>query len=242
MKKSLLIACLSFFTLGLLAQKTAVVNDPNAEVRKASGFHTIKVSHAFDVYITQSTEEAVAVSATKQEYKNNIIVEVKDGILSVSYDNPKKWKGWNSDKMDLKVYISFKDIKKLSASGACNVHLLTPIKVDELALDFSGATDMKNADIQVNKLKVEVSGASDVQLKGRATEIKVDASGASDFKSMDFQADYCDVEASGASTIHITVNKELSARASGASDIKYKGEGLIRNIHTSGASSVSRKS
>ncbi|OYW17168.1 MAG: hypothetical protein B7Z54_08720, partial [Sphingobacteriales bacterium 12-47-4] len=83
---------------------------------------------------------------------------------------------------------------------------------------------------------------SDIQIKGKATDLKINCSGASEFKSIDFQTDYCDIEASGASSIQLTVNKEISARVSGASDIKYKGEGTVRNIKTSGASSISRKS
>lgn len=242
MKKSLLLACLSLVVLVTGAQKTTVVNDPNAEARTVSGFHSIQVSSAFDVYLTQATEEGVAVSASKPEYKNNIITEVKNGVLTIRYDHQNKWKGWNQGRMDLRVYISFKTLKKLGASGACNVHALTAIRGEELELDFSGATDMKNAEVDVNKLTVELSGASDIQMKGRASEFKIKASGASDFKSMDLATDYCDIDANGASTIHITVNKEISARVTGASDIKYKGEGLIKNIHTSGASSVSRKS
>jgi hypothetical protein len=37
------------------------------------------------------------------------------------------------------------------------------------------------------------------------------------------------------------VNKELNARASGASSISYKGEGLIKDLSSSGAASVKRK-
>ena len=61
-------------------------------------------------------------------------------------------------------------------------------------------------------------------------------------KGFDLAVDYCDAHASGASTINITVNKELSAHASGASDVHYKGNGLIREIKTSGASNVSKRS
>ena len=46
--------------------------------------------------------------------------------------------------------------------------------------------------------------------------------------------------ASGASDIKITVNKELSAHASGASDVRYKGNGVIRDLKSSGSSSVSK--
>ncbi|MBK5269995.1 MAG: DUF2807 domain-containing protein, partial [Bacteroidia bacterium] len=52
--------------------------------------------------------------------------------------------------------------------------------------------------------------------------------------------EYCDARASGASDIRITVNKELSAHVTGASDLHFKGDGLIRDIKTSGAGSVSR--
>jgi hypothetical protein len=46
----------------------------------------------------------------------------------------------------------------------------------------------------------------------------------------------------GASSVNITVNKELNANASGASSVRFKGEGLIRDIKTSGSSNVTRKS
>ena len=46
----------------LFAQKT--INDPNAEARKLSGFHAIRISHAFEVHISQGNEDAVAISAS----------------------------------------------------------------------------------------------------------------------------------------------------------------------------------
>ena len=64
----------------------------------------------------------------------------------------------------------------------------------------------------------------------------------SGFKGYDMVVDYCDAKASGASDIKITVNQELSAEASGASDVNYKGSGLIRDVNTSGSSSISRRS
>jgi len=72
--------------------------------------------------------------------------------------------------------------------------------------------------------------------------LSVEASGASDFKGFDMTTNYCTAEASGASSVNITVNKELNAKASGASSVRFKGEGLIRDIKTSGSSNVTRKS
>ena len=89
-------------------------------------------------------------------------------------------------------------------------------------------------------LNVDISGASDMTVSGSASKLDVEVSGASKFKGDDFATDYCDARASGASDIKITVNKELSAHANGASDIRYKGTGKITDIKTSGASSISK--
>ena len=224
----------------LFAQKT--INDPNAEPRNLSGFHAIKVSNAFTVYISQGNEDAVAISATKAEYREKIITKVENGVLIIKFDDDKKfWKNWNGDKQKLKAYISIKKIDRLSVSGACDVFIEDGISAEELSIHLSGASDLKGK-VDAKKLTCDISGASDMTISGNAAEVNVEASGASDFKGFDLVSNYCNAKASGASSVNITVNKELSASASGASDVRFKGEGLIRDIKTSGASNVSRRS
>jgi len=240
MKKVIGILGALVFSGFLFAQKT--INDPNAEARQLSGFHAIKVSNAFDVYIMQGNTEGVAVSASKTEYRDKIKTTVENGTLVIRFDDEKKfWKGWNGDKQNLKAYISVKNLDRLSISGACDVNIEDGIKAEELTINISGASDLKGK-LDVKKLTVDLSGASDMVINGNASNVNVEASGASDFKAFDLTADFCDARASGASSVSITVNKELNASASGASDVKFKGNGLIRDIKTSGASSVTRKS
>ncbi len=233
MKKLSVLLIGLIITAGVFAQQ---VNDPNAEVRAAKNYHGINVSNAFDVYLSQSSEEAVAVSAATDKDKAMITVEVKDGILYVGLEKGFKW---NNGNKKLKAYISFKQIDKLNVSGACDVYISGTLKADKLSIHQSGASDLKGK-LDVKELIVDISGASDILVSGTASKLNVEASGASDFKGFDLVTDYCDARASGASGIRITVNKELSAHASGASDVKYKGEGLIRDLKTGGASSVSR--
>src|SRR5258708_32137429 len=98
-KVSVLIMGLLFGSV-VYSQQT---NDPNAEVREARNYHGINVSSAFDVYISQSNEEAVAVSAGEIKFRDHIKVEVKEGVLYISYDS--KGMSWNSGKKKLKAYI-----------------------------------------------------------------------------------------------------------------------------------------
>ena len=213
------------------AQKT--INDPNAEKRNVSGFHAIEVGGGIDLYLSQG-EEAVAVSASKNEYRARIKTEVKGGVLKIWYEwNSNLRFDWSNHK--LKAYVCFKDIDRLEGSGGSDISVDGSIKVAKLAMEVSGGSDF-DGKVETGELNIQASGGSDVRISGKADRLTIDASGGSDFKGYDLASDICNVEASGGSDIQVTVNKELSANASGGSDVYYKGTGLIRDLKTSGSS------
>ena len=226
---------ISVFIFSVLAAQQ--INDPNAELRLAKNFHGINVSNAFDVYINQSNDEAVAVSAADKNFKDRIKVEVMDGILYIRYDS--KGVQWGGEKRALKAYISFKNIDQLTVSGACDFFFTNTISVEKLSIRQSGASDLKGK-INIGSLTTDVSGASDIALSGKAGSLDIEVSGASSFKGYNLESETCNAKASGASDIKITVNRELTAEASGTSDIRYKGDGDLIKIKTSGSGSVSR--
>ena len=224
---------------GVVLQAQIKVNDANAQVRNISSFHSIKVSHAIDLILSQSDVEAIAVSAIKDEYRDRIKTSVENGVLKIWYDEEDKWYR-NRGNKKLKAYVSFKTLNKLNASGASDVTVTGKITSDKLTMVFTGASDFRGA-VQVQTLDMNLSGASDAVVTGSAANTKVDASGASHLKAFDLQVEVCNAEASGASDIWVTINKELNANASGASSIQYRGNGVVRNLKTGGASSISRK-
>lgn len=236
MKKQLAAMGMVFAMFTATAQQKQVIADENAQQRNLKGFHAIKVSHAFDVVISQGNEEGVVVSAKNAEFRDKITTEVKDGVLIIGYEE-KMWKGGNKN---LKAYVSVKDLDQLTASGACDISITGTLKAKELSIVLSGASDLKGS-VEAEFLSADLNGASDVSINGRVAGLKVEASGASDFKGYDLMAEKCDAKASGASDIKITVNKELNAEASGASGVSFKGTGVIKDIKSSGASSITRK-
>jgi len=226
----------SFFAAS--AQKE-IVNDPNAEIRTINGsFNKIKISGGIDLYLSQSEDEAVAVSAAQDKFKDGIKTVVENNTLKIYYFGDKTLEVFKNKK--LRAYVSFKNLELVDASGACDVQVAGVINVSSLTLSLSGASDFKGA-VKVSNLKMDLSGASDVTIKGIANTVNIESSGASDVSGFDLVTDLCRAKASGASDINITVNKELNASASGSSDITYKGEGVTKDVHTSGSSSVSKK-
>ncbi len=233
MKKLTLLFAGLMLSVAIYAQQ---IKDPNVQPRDVKSFHAIKLSSAFDVLLTQSNEESVAVSATDPKYLDGIKVEVRDGTLYIDYDGKGKW---NSGNKKLKAYVSFKQLDKLEADGACDVDIVGEWKANETTIHLSGASDLKGK-VSAKKISLDLSGASDMKVSGSAVELNIEASGASKFQGLELEADYCNAKASGASEIRININKEMSVHASGASDIDYKGKGVIRDLKTSGASSISR--
>jgi hypothetical protein len=238
MKKIILLTVsLGIFFL-CFAQGGKVIEDKNAEKRNVSGFHAIHVSSGIDLYLTQGSDEAVAVSASDIEFRDRIKTEVENGVLKIYFDS--KGFHWNWGNKKLKAYVSVKSIDGLDASGGSDAYLQGTIQSAKLEVELSGGSDLKG-NVDVGDMSITQSGGSDVDIAGTVKNLSVDASGGSDLNSYDLVTDYCKISASGGSDTHITVNKELSAKASGGSDIYYKGTGVVREVKSSGSSSITKK-
>ena len=237
MKKILFLLLFPGLSMMVFAQKQFVV-DANAEIRSVNeSFNAIVVSGGIDIYISQSDREELAISASDDRYKEGIKTIVTNKVLKVYYDGDKSWSSKNKN---LKAYISFKELERLEATGASDIIIAGEVKVPSLLIKLTGASDLKGI-LKVNTLIVNLSGASDARISGTANEATIDCSGASDVKGFEMVIDKCTAKASGASDINITVNKELNANASGASDIYFRGAAVILSQQSSGASTVSRK-
>ncbi|MBM3441646.1 MAG: DUF2807 domain-containing protein [Bacteroidetes bacterium] len=211
--------------------------DPMARDRDLSGFDRIEVKNGIDLFLVEDDRETVAVSARETEARDRIVTRVSNGTLFIYYDLKGGFR-WPLN-MKLKAYVSFRDLKGLSASGACNVFVEGRIRAENFRLQLSGASDFTGA-IEAGGLDIEQSGSSDCALRGKARILKLDISGASETKAFDLQAQEAAVKVGGASDVFLTVSGTLDASASGASDIRYKGKGVIKSIQSGTASSVKK--
>lgn len=233
MKLFLLILLASFSTKSF-AQ--TVINDKNAELRDVSAFSGIKVSGGMEVYLSQGDDYALAVSANEDKFRDNIKTKIINGILNIYYDGGSLT---FNEKRNLRVYISFKTLQSIEASGATNIIINGGLKSSDLKLEFSGASEMRGT-VNISNLLLKMSGASTMKIDGRIENFRVEASGASDLKNYDLAAGNCIIKISGASDMKLTINKSLTINASGASTLRYKGNPENKQVNVSGASSVSQ--
>lgn len=229
-----------FFLFGLLALKSdaqMIINDKNVEVRNVSSFSAIRVSGGIDVYLSQSNEDAVAVSASDIKFREDIKTEVRNGVLNIYSDN--KSFRFNSNRK-LRAYVSFKTLESIDGSGASDFIINGNLSGNSIKIKLSGAGDMKGT-VNFTNAEINLNGASTMKINGKIQNLKLDASGASDLKNYDLVVENFIAQLSGASDVKVTVNQSISAKASGASTLHYKGNPERRDISSSGASDITNK-
>lgn len=204
------------------------------QVKNESNFDGISVSHAFNVYIT-FTEATESIRIEANENLHEYIEVKKSGsTLSIGLkDNINIRRG----SATLNAYISAKNMSDFKASGASNIYMQNSLIENDVFIDLSGASNFSGY-IEVSHLKANISGASDLKLTGIAKEVEFDASGASNLNDYGLTITNFEASLSGASSAHITVNNELFIEASGASDVHYKGTGIVKRQNLSGASNI----
>jgi hypothetical protein len=233
---------LSFLTIllcsTLQAQETTFVDDPNAKSRTLNGsFSAINVSDGVELYLTAGTEESLAISAADLKFEERLKTEVADGVLKIYYDN----NGINySDKhRKLKAWVSFKTLENLTASGGASVKLPTPISVNVLTMKFTSGS-LFEGEIKGNEISIDQSSGSVITLSGSAEKMNAIAGSGAILKGYQFSAVLCDAKASSGGAIRISVDKELSARASSGGGIHYKGNAVIKDINISSGGVVKK--
>ncbi|HEY2726660.1 MAG TPA: head GIN domain-containing protein [Parafilimonas sp.] len=237
--KKIIVLLPFLFSVFLLTAQNTVVHDANAEVRKVSSFHAIQVSSGINLIITQSNEEAVAVSASSPEIRSRIKTEVENGKLKIYFDNRDE-KNWNNKK-ELKAYVSFKNLDGLEGNSGADISTDGNININSLDMTLSSGAGF-NGMVTATHLDIDQSSGSDMHIKGKVSDLKITTSSGSDFNGYDLVSETCKADASSGSGIEITVNKELQAQASSGGDINYKGSGVITNISNSSGGKVKKQS
>jgi hypothetical protein len=203
-----------------------------SEVRDVGSFDQLSVGGAFDVYLTQGDSESVRVEADENLLP---LVEtiVRNGRLVVrSRENIGEAK-------ELNVYITFKNLTEIEASGACEIEGKGQLTFGALTLNGSGASEV-DLTLTANRIEGEYSGASEVDLEGSADVCDFRLSGASELDAQELVVGQMSIDLSGASEAAVQVTQKLKVDASGASSVVYTGDPAV-DQHTSGASSVRKK-
>lgn len=203
-----------------------------SENRTVSSFKGIKVAEGIDVYLKKGDKETLRVEVTGIN-PSAVITEVSGDYLKIHMQE-----GRYRDKT-VKVYVTYVEINKLSASSASNIFAEGPIKTKQLTLNASSAGTI-DIQIEVDELDASASSAADVELKGKARSVKIEASSAGEVDAYELAAEVVDADVSSAGSAKFSVTMEITAQASSGGSIRYKGSPERSNTNSSSGGSVKK--
>ena len=198
-----------------------VVAGENAQKRNVGSFHGVKTSAGIQVILTKGAKEELAVTASDADLVDKIKTVVTNGVLRISRDSD-NWRFWERKRnWKVVVYVSYTQLDELEAS--------------------SGGSIQAKA-VNLDKLSADVSSGGSITLSGTAQSLSVDGSSGGIFRGYELAVTNCKADVSSGGGVQVTVTKEISAEASSGGYVRFKGEGLMRNINVSSGGSVKRQS
>jgi hypothetical protein len=207
------------------------------EIRTLDSFSSIEVEDAINVYVTQGDVKEVKVE-TNSSYLAHVFTNVNGSVLKISVDK-KSFMLLPQRHHDINIYITVKSLTGINASGASEVSCSGSIEAESFNVNLSGASKFSCSSLNTNTTTIDGSGASEIKMTGSTNTLIVSSlSGASELNALNFISDTANLELSGASEATINVTTDLNVKASGASEVKYKGDPINIIQDLSGASQL----
>jgi len=201
--------------------------------RKLGSFDGVKASSGVDVYLKQGDNESVTVEADENLH-DYILTEVKGGVLHVYTEVSIR------DAEKERVYVTIKNINLVETSSAADIVGESPIKSDELRLSASSAGDI-HLEVYTRELDINISSSGDMTLTGETDEMDASLSSAGDLNAYDLKAKEAEINVSSAGDADIYVTDKITAKASSAGDVNYKGDPRYVDVHTSSAGGIHKR-
>jgi hypothetical protein len=223
MKKLLVLVFIGFTTLSVAQQ---------SENRSPGSFKGVKVAEGIDVYLKKGDKETLRVDVTGIK-TSDVITEISGDYLKIHMKE-----GRYRDRT-VKVYVTYVELNKLSASSASNIFAEGIIKAKQLAISASSAATI-DIQLEVETLEVGASSAAELELRGKAKDVEIDASSAGEIDAYDLVSESVDVEVSSAGSAKVNVVKSINAHASSGGSIRFKGNPERSNTNSSSGGSVKK--
>ena len=204
------------------------------ETRDLDGFTGVHASTGIDVYLTQGDDFEVRVEA--DENLHEVILTEREGSMLVIKTDRVNIRNAKSKK----VHVTIPELESLKISSAGDCVGQNAFTCDELRISISSAGDLR-LEVDAQRIDLDISSSGDADLSGSADVFDVSLSSAGDLNAFDLIARKVDVNVSSAGDARVHATEEISASASSAGNIYYKGDARVVHSQSSSAGNISHR-
>ncbi|SEJ61849.1 phage shock protein C (PspC) family protein [Dyadobacter koreensis] len=181
-------------------------------------FRKIDIGGAYSVIVKQGTEFNVSADGEEKDVDDLKIYE-EGGVLKVKRSS--NFNLFNNDWKRIGIIVTMPTIEGVSLSGANKTRIIGFKGLQKLDVDVSGASKTE-IDVETNELTLGLSGASKATLKGSAKSVEIDLSGACKLNGVGMTIQNVDIHASGASKADFGQVANMKKDLSGASKVDFQ--------------------
>jgi hypothetical protein len=195
-------------------------------------FQKVQIKGYFHLTLRKGSFNVIAEGKTSQ--LENLKAEVKNQQLTIEYKEKKILPS------RVELIITLPQLQSLDIGGASKARVEKGLDYDNVAYYVSGAS---SAEIEVNTEHVyaDVSGTSELLIKGSASLLKGHVAGTAMLKAFDFPVKKAELNVEGASGARVKVSEVLTANASGTSRVRYLGNPSQLITNAIGLSSIKKE-
>jgi len=201
--------------------------------RTVSNFEEISVSTGIEVVINQDSFEKVVVEADENIQKI-LKTEVTGGKLKIYLEEGVRY----AKKM--KVYVTLKQLKELSASAGSEVKTTNKINSESLQISSSSGSEV-TMEVSCNMLSLDSSSGSELTVSGSSASVKAESSSGSELHASKLVAEKGEASSSSGSELEVNTTKEIKAHASSGANVTVYGNPAVRDTNSSSGGDVDFK-
>lgn len=223
MKQFLIVVLLMVSLTQIQAQQTAT--------RNVGSFKGVKAAEGIDVYLKKGTRESIRIETNGTD-PENVITEVTGSYLRIHMKDMR----YNRGNVDVKVYVEYVTLDKLSVSSAASILSEGTIKTGNIELNASSAGEMK-VSLDAEAVTLSASSAGEIEVKGKCNSVNAEASSAGEVDAYDLEAKSVTAQANSAGSVQVYVTESLNAQANSGGDVRYRGnpDKSITNSNSGGS-------
>jgi len=201
------------------------------EERITEAFTKIVADGSMEIVLSQGSKESISVM-TDENLLKNIESIISGKVLSITQ------KGNLAPTKTMVVYITVIDVSAIATSGSVKISGATPLHVQSLKLEGSGAVECQ-LEVYSDVFDASMDGSSELILTGKASKAEYHISGSGKLMALDYETSFCKLEVAGSAEAKVNVTTTLDVDISGSSEVKYKGAATV-NQQISGSGRVSK--
>ena len=203
------------------------------ENRTVPFFNKVKSDGSFKVYITNSEETDVVVSAD-ENLLQYIETYVSGETLHLDIEE------WHSVKavVPLEVYIAMPELEGIVQSGSGRI-TTDYYEAGHFDVTLSGSGSIYT-EFASESAELVLSGSGKIEIAGYADYAKMKISGSGNIEGADFEVTNCRTYTSGSGNMWLSVENELESHISGSGNVYYYGSPTVEKS-VSGSGNVIQK-